>query len=179
MIRTGWTDEGIDMRVLVSAASRHGSTREIAGVIATTLDRAGFDCDHIDPTDIADAGHYDAVVVGSAIYMGQWLSEARDLLERIETQVSTKPLWLFSSGLSESPRTRGSAAPVGGSRLERLRPDGHQHFSGKLDVLQLSLAERAAILAARGTYGDARDMDTVAEWAASIGRTLTASVHPV
>lgn len=167
------------MRVLVSAASKHGSTREIAAVVAKTLDRAGFDCDHIDPADIEDVGHYDAVVLGSAIYMGQWLSEARELLERIEPQVAGKPLWLFSSGLSESPRTRGAAPPVGGSRLDRLTVSGHHHFSGKLDVLQLSLAERAAIMAARGTYGDARDMDAVAAWAAGIGRTLDATVHAV
>ncbi|PFG34045.1 flavodoxin domain-containing protein [Sanguibacter antarcticus] len=167
------------MRVLVSAASKHGSTKEIAGVITKTLDRAGFDCDQIEPADVEDAGHYDAVVVGSAIYMGQWIGEARDLLERIGPQVQGKPVWLFSSGLSESPRTRGSAPPVGSSRLERLQPRGHQHFSGKLDVLQLSLAERAAILAARGTYGDARDMDAVAEWAVNIARTLTAAVPTV
>lgn len=173
------TDEGIDMRVLVSAASKHGSTKEIAAVIAKTLDRAGFDCDHIAPTDIEDTGHYDAVVIGSAIYMGQWMGEARDLLERIEPQVGSKPVWLFSSGLSESPRTRGSAPPVGGSRIENLSLRGHQHFSGKLDVLQLSLAERAAILAARGTYGDARDMDAVSEWAGTIARELSASVQPV
>ncbi|WP_230401780.1 flavodoxin domain-containing protein [Sanguibacter suaedae] len=159
------------MRVLVSAASRHGATREIAAVVAQTLDRAGFDVDHIDPGDISDASHYDAVVLGSAVYIGQWLPEGRDLLERIESQIEGKQVWLFSSGLSDSPSKRSNAAPTTTSRISRLNAR-HRHFSGKLDVLQLSLAERAAILAARGKYGDARDMDAVRGWAEEIADVL-------
>lgn len=160
------------MRVLVSAASKHGSTREIAAVIALALEHAGFDCDLIDPADVANAAHYDAVVIGSAVYIGQWLPEARELVERVADQITGKPVWLFSSGLADTPSKRGNSAPATTARMESLKARGHRHFPGKLDVLQLSLAERAAILAARGKYGDSRDMDVVKAWGEHIAEAL-------
>ena len=34
------------------------------------------------PGEVADVSDYDAVVLGSAVYFGHWLEEARDLLLR-------------------------------------------------------------------------------------------------
>lgn len=160
------------MRVLVSAASKHGATREIAALIAATLNHAGFDCDHIEPADIANAGHYDAVVIGSAVYLGQWLPEARDLVDRLTPQIQDIPVWLFSSGLADAPSKDSNATPATAARMAAVLAKGHRHFPGKLDVLQLNLAERAAILAARGKYGDSRDMDAVKAWAEQIAAAL-------
>lgn len=160
------------MRVLVSAASKHGATREIAALIAATLNHAGFDCDHIEPADISNAGIYDAVVIGSAVYLGQWLPDARDLVDRIAPQLEDKPVWLFSSGLADAPSKDANATPATAARMQALQAKGHRHFPGKLDVLELNLAERAAILAARGKYGDNRDMDAVKAWAEQIAAVL-------
>lgn len=162
------------MRVLVSAASKHGSTREIAAVIAKALEKAGFDCDLIAPADVADVSVYDAVVVGSAVYLGQWLPEARDMVDRLADQLRDVPVWLFSSGLADQPSKRGNSAPATTTRVETVAARGHRHFPGKLDVLVLSLAERAAILAARGKYGDSRDMDAVRAWGEGIAADLVA-----
>lgn len=162
------------MRVLVSAASKHGSTREIAEVVARAIESAGIGCDVVDPADVSTTVGYDAVVLGSAVYIGQWLSEARDLVERLGDELRDVPVWLFSSGLADQPSKRGNSAPATTARMESLGARGHRHFPGKLDVLQLSLAERAAILAARGKYGDSRDMDVVRAWGESIAAELAA-----
>lgn len=162
------------MRVLVSAASKHGSTREIAAVVAQALEAAGITCDVVEPADVATASGYDAVVVGSAVYIGQWLPEARDLVDRLADQLRDVPVWLFSSGLADQPSKRGNSAPATTARVESLGARGHRHFPGKLDVLQLSLAERATILAARGKYGDNRDMDAVRAWGEGIAAELVA-----
>ena len=162
------------MRVLVSAASKHGSTREIAAVVAQALEAAGITCDVVEPADVATASGYDAVVVGSAVYIGQWLPEARDLVDRLAEQLREVPVWLFSSGLADQPSKRGNSAPATTARVESLGARAHRHFPGKLDVLQLSLAERATILAARGRYGDNRDMDAVRAWGEGIAAELVA-----
>lgn len=162
------------MRVLVSAASKHGSTREIASVIAQAFERAGLECDVVEPADVKDVSVYDAVVVGSAVYIGQWLPEARGLVDRLADQLRSVPVWLFSSGLADQPSKRGNSAPATTARMETLGARGHRHFPGKLDVLVLSLAERAAILAARGKYGDSRDMDAVRAWAEGVAAELVA-----
>ena len=46
--------------------------------------------------DTADG--YDAVVLGSAVYAGHWLQDAKDLAERVAAQRPRPLVWLFSSG---------------------------------------------------------------------------------
>ena len=70
------------MKVLVAAASRHGATQEIADAIGRTLDAEGV---HASVTPIAEAGDptgYDAVILGSAVYMGHWLDAATKFVEQ-------------------------------------------------------------------------------------------------
>ena len=160
------------MQVLVSAGSRHGSTKEIATLIARTLEHEGIESQLIDPADAINVSDFDALIIGSAIYMGQWLVSARELLERVATQVTHDRIWLFSSGLADSPSKEANSADKLTSKIATVSARGHRHFPGKLDVLQLSIAERAAILAARGKYGDRRDMQVVAEWAKEIAKEL-------
>ena len=40
----------------------------------------------------------DAVGLGRAVYMGQWLKPARQLAERQAAALAARPVWLFSSG---------------------------------------------------------------------------------
>ena len=70
------------MKVLVSAASRHGATTEVAQSIGDVLLAAGIDVELRQPEDVTTVEPYDAVVVGSAIYAGHWLEPAKKLLER-------------------------------------------------------------------------------------------------
>lgn len=160
------------MRVLVTAASRHGSTREIAQELAQAIRAAGLHCDHLEPKDITSVADYDHVIVGSAIYVGNWMGEARDLLDRTRTELLDRNVWLFSSGLSDTPSKEANSTPALFARMKNVGAIEHRHFSGKLDVLALSLAERAAIMAARGKYGDARDMEAVRNWGAQIAQAI-------
>ena len=67
------------MRILVSAASRHGSTAEMATELGKALrgalPRVGIDV--VPPSRVPGVDGYDAVVLGSAVYFGRWLDEAR------------------------------------------------------------------------------------------------------
>lgn len=162
------------MRVLVTAGSRHGSTREIGQEIVEQLIAEGLDCDYLEPQDITSVAEYDAVVIGSAIYVGQWMVECRELVDRLQTELLGRSVWMFSSGLSDTPSKTANSVPALLARMKDVNAIEHKHFSGKLDVLQLSLAERAAIMAARGKYGDARDMGAVRAWATHIAQSIGA-----
>ena len=65
------------MRVLVASASRHHGTREIAEVIATGLIRRGLEAEAVPVERVTNLSGFDAVVLGSAVYMGRWLGTAR------------------------------------------------------------------------------------------------------
>src|SRR5690606_10318919 len=72
-----------EMQVLVTVASRHGSTREIGEVVAEVLRNSGFDVDVADPDEVEDLDRYDAVVLGSSVYLGRWAASARALVDRL------------------------------------------------------------------------------------------------
>jgi hypothetical protein len=84
--------------VLVTYASKHGSTKEVAEAIGATLRSLGSRVDVAAAGGVKDLAGYDAVVVGSAVYHDRWQEEARNLLKRVRPQLCERPTWLFSSG---------------------------------------------------------------------------------
>ncbi len=89
--------------VLLAYASKHGSTREIAERIANTLSEKGVGCTAVPAERAQDVAAYDAVVAGSAVYIGKMRKEMRRFLAKNEQTLKAKPLWLFASG----PTKRG------------------------------------------------------------------------
>src|SRR3954449_8839298 len=86
------------MNVLVAVASKHGSTREIAEAIAGELRSMGIDADLRGVGDVESIAGYDALILGSALYMGNWLADAKDFANRFAGCLGTRPVWVFSSG---------------------------------------------------------------------------------
>ena len=92
------------MHILVTAASKHGATDEVADAIAKRFETAGFTVDRVAPADVTTVDPYDAVVVGSAVYILQWMPEAHDFMERFQDELRTKQVWAFSVGMSGVPK---------------------------------------------------------------------------
>ncbi|OIQ82400.1 protoporphyrinogen oxidase [mine drainage metagenome] len=166
------------MQVLVAVASRHGGTREIGSVIADALRAGGHDVAEADPADVALIDPYAAVVLGSAVYNGRWLPEARELAQRAATSLSHRPVWLFSSGLATLPASAANSPIEMRDLTERIAARGHRKFAGRLDRSVLSFAERTIIAAARGRDGDYRDLDAVRAWAIEIATELDEAPPP-
>ena len=163
------------MRVLVSVASRHGSTAEIADRIGEVLKAAGIDADVRPPDQVASVAYYDGVILGSGVYAGRWLGPAKQLAERESADLKSRPVWLFSSGPVGDP-AKPAADPVDVD-LVRKWTDAidHRVFPGKLDRQELGFGERAIVLAVHAAEGDFRPWDDVTAWAEGIVRTLQAS----
>ena len=79
------------MRVLVTAASRHGATHEIASAIADGLARRGVEAEARPTEELASLDGYDAFVIGSAVYIGRWLDTAQSLVEDHADQAGGGP----------------------------------------------------------------------------------------
>ena len=162
------------MRVLVAAASKHGSTAEIAAHIATAL-RGGLPSgsvvDVAAAAEVTDATSYDALVLGSAVYMGRWLEEARSAAERI-TSNPPRSVWLFSSGpIGDPPKPVGAPAEVSGI-VASVHARDHRVFAGRLDRHRLGLAEKAMVMALHVAVGDFRDWSEIDTWAGQIAAEL-------
>jgi len=173
------TNESGRPRVLVSAASRHESTSEIARVIGGTLADQGIDVDIVPPEAVDSIADYDAVVLGSAVYNGHWLTSATDLATRFQGELAARGLWLFSSGPVGDQNGRkvppARQVPAEIAMISRMcEPREHRVFAGRLDPRRLSRTQRVGLLLFRGPRGDFRDWTEIRQWAGTIAADLTA-----
>jgi menaquinone-dependent protoporphyrinogen oxidase len=166
------------MTILVTYASKHGATAEIAEALGRDLCAYGHDVEVKRAEEVDGVGAYDAVVLGSALYMGRWLPAATAIANVYATELSGRPTWLFSSGpVGDPPKPD---PPDLSSLDEQVHAHGHRVLSGMLDREQLSLGERSIVRMVKAPYGDFRDWDAVAEFAAQIDSELVVRLeHPV
>jgi menaquinone-dependent protoporphyrinogen oxidase len=161
------------MTVLVAAASKHGATQEIAEAIGRALTERGVATEVKRIDDVADLAPYEAVVLGSAVYTGQWLEPARWFVDEHHDELAARPTWLFTSGpIGDPPKPAEDEAVRIGPIVEATRAREHRLFAGKLDRSKLGFGERAMVRAFRAQEGDFRDWDEIAAWAAGIAQAL-------
>jgi menaquinone-dependent protoporphyrinogen oxidase len=159
-------------RVLVAYGTKHGATEEIAQAIAEELESGGSTVDCVRAEDASGIESYDAVVIGSAVYMGRWRAPARRLLKRESKALSTRPLWLFSSGPVGQPDPSFAAPPGIERRAERLGARGHVVFGGRMPVEPANFMERSMVDKCAPELRDLRDWDVIRDWAGNIAAEL-------
>jgi menaquinone-dependent protoporphyrinogen oxidase len=151
-------------RALVTFASKHGSTAEIAGVLAETLRAAGVEADCLEAGDVESLDGYDVVILGSAVYMRRWRRTARRFVRRFAGELAQRPLWVFSSGPVGDPANDNLKwnEPAGTIReVERLGAREHVVFGG-----------RSSSSGVPEEFRDRRDWDEIRTWAGKIAAEL-------
>ena len=163
-------------RVLVAFASKHGSTAEIAEAIAGELRKRGLDADCLPAGAVEDVAGYDAVVLGSAVYMKRWEHDARRLLRRRADALAARPFWIFSSGpFGKDPDPAWSEPPKVVKDAERLGVRDHVVFGGRLPPEPKGFIERGIARNTPPEMADLRDWGQIRRWAASVARALEAT----
>jgi menaquinone-dependent protoporphyrinogen oxidase len=160
------------MNVLVTAASKHGATAEIGVAIARQLQSLDVPAEFRLPSEIAGVEQYDAVVLGSAVYAGRWLADARSFAETYGEQLRSRPVWLFSSGPIGDPPKPEEDVDVS-AIVASTGAREHRVFAGRLDRHLLGFGERALVRAVRAAEGDFRNWTEIAQWSVGIATALT------
>jgi menaquinone-dependent protoporphyrinogen oxidase len=163
------------MRVLITTASKHGSTEEIGRAIAEALNGEGVETGFLAPEDVISVHRYDAVIMGSAVYAGHWMTSMKKMAQRLAAELAERPVWLFSSGpIGDPPKPDEDPVDVA-PMMEATGARGHVVFAGKLDKGVLSFGERAIVAAFKAPEGDFRDWETIRKWAAGIAEELAST----
>ena len=160
------------MKVLVSAASKHGATAEIADRIGEILRGYELDVTVAEPSEGLSIEEYGAFVLGSAVYAGHWRQEAKELMERLAGRDPIPDVWLFSSGPLGDPLKPDEAPVDVAAIVEALSPRDHRVFAGKIDKKNLGFGERAILIAVHAPDGDFRDWAAIESWAGGIAESL-------
>lgn len=156
------------MKILVTVASKHDATREMAEWIGEAMWRTGVDAVIVPPDDVTSLDGVDAVVLGSGVYAGRWLRPATKLVERLKDGLQERPVYLFSSGpLGDPPKPETDPVDVA-SIMAATRAVEHRVFPGRLQRKGLGFAERAIVSALRAPEGDFRPRSAVEAWANEI-----------
>ncbi len=161
-------------RILVTYASKAGSTSEVAAAIADVLGRNGADVTVEPLKNIKDISAYQAVVVGSLIRMGGWVSEAKKFIETNKAALEKVPTAYFTTCATlkeDNAQTRAEVAGYVEPIHQILKPLESGLFGGKMDTGKLNFIDRKIIeMMAKGENpnGDYRNWDEINAWAEKI-----------
>lgn len=164
------------MTVLVAYSSKRGSTAEIAETVAATLRREGLGvC--LKPVEAVDSlDRFDAVVLGSAVYMKRWRGDAKHFLKKHRKALRQKPFWVFSSGPVGDPANDNPEwmePPKLAEKVEEMGGRAHVVFGGCVPAEPKGFMERAMAEGVPKQYRDRRDWDEIRTWAHQIAAELT------
>lgn len=167
--------------VLVAHASKYGATAEIAQRIGDVLEQAGLQVVVQPAEQVRDVTPYSAVVLGVAVYMGQWRKEAVKLLEANSAPLAGKDTWIFVSGPTEEgdpvELMEGWVIPNKLKPLvDQISPHEVAVFHGAIDPDKLNFMERTVIKTVKAETGDFRDWKAIEAWAQVVAESLREQV---
>jgi len=167
----------MNKRILVTYASQAGSTAEVANAIGKKIASHGFLTDVKPMPDVSQLSGYDAVIAGSAIHGGKWLSEGIKFLKSNCNELRKVPFAAFmvciTLGMKNADQyqegVRAWMEPV----RAIVRPNREGYFAGSLDFKEIpfsinALALRAAVKMGALPEGDHRDWSKIDSWADSL-----------
>lgn len=163
-------------KILVTYASRTGSTAGVADAIGKTLAEHGLQVDVRPMTEVTSLDPYRAVIAGSAIRDRQWLPEAMQFMRAQRSALAKKPVAVFTICLTMSMKNetyrqgvREWLAPV----RALVNPVREGYFAGILDFSKIpsfrqKLMFRISVMMGVWSAGDHRDWDAIHTWAADL-----------
>jgi len=163
-------------KILVTYASRTGTTAGVAEAIGQILAESGAQVDVRRMQEVTDLTPYRAVVAGSGIQNKQWLPEAMQFMRTNQAALSRVPCATFLVCMTLAMK-KGDYRQEVATWLQPVRalvrPVSEGLFAGALDISKVpSLKDRLGfkISVATGVWseGDHRDWKAIRRWAASL-----------
>lgn len=160
--------------ILVTYATRSGSTAGVAEAIAKILAEGGAQVEVRPMNDVESVAEYRAVVAGSAIQGQKWLPEAMQFLRTHRAALSQRPFAAFLVCISLSMKGAEQYRTGISSWLDPVRalvhPVSEGFFAGALDFSKIpfsfnSLMMRLPVVMGMWKLGDHRDWRAIRAWA--------------
>ena len=158
-------------RILVTYATKAGSTAEIASKIGEHLSERGFQVDVINVKSKPDPKEYQAVILGSCIRMGGWLPEMLDYIKANQfalnsTQSALFTVHMLNAGDDEASKTARNAYM---DKVRALMPGTDEvYFLGAMDFSKLSMLDRLISKMVKAEESDQRDWDKIKSWSSTV-----------
>jgi len=165
--------------ILLGYATRYGSTKEAADVVAATLQEAGFQVDLQPAREVKSLVGYGAVVLGAPLQMYHWHEDVIRLLLRHQKAIQQVPVAVFALGPTTSPYDEkewtSARQQLDGdlATMPWFSPLDVRIFGGRMDPAKLRFPMNLFSKAVPAS--DMLDLADVRAWAAD----LAGKLHPV
>ncbi len=164
-------EQKMNKRILVTYATRAGSTAEVAAAIGKTLNKRGFAVDVKSVKDQPELKDYQAILMGSAIRMGNWLPEAVAYVKDNQESLKKLPFATFSihlQNLGDDELSLLNRQAYLNAVRTLVKPLDEGYFAGNMDLSKLSFADRLITKMVKAETGDQRDWDKINTWATTV-----------
>jgi menaquinone-dependent protoporphyrinogen oxidase len=174
-------EKNMNKKILVTYASRTGSTAEVAEAISNALTDSEVQVDILPVQAVQDLSSYQAVIVGSAIRKSKWLPEAVQFVRIHQETLRHKSLAIFTVcitlAMSNNEQYRAAVAGWIAPIRDLVRPLSEGLFAGRLEFSKLpfnwdTLMLRATVAVGIFPRGDHRDWNAIRAWAESLRPVL-------
>lgn len=170
----------MNAKILITYATRCGSTAEIAQSIAEVFCERGAHVNVLPLGDVKSIDGYQAVVLGSAIRIGAWLPEAVKFVEENQARLKRMPTAFFTVHLNNTGDDEASRA-ARSAYLDPVRklvtPAAEAFFAGVGDFSKVNLLERMMAKFVKSPVGDFRDWAKIHAWAETVQQTTLVGVQ--
>jgi len=166
-------EKNMEKRVLVAYASKYGSTGGVADAIGKELCSKDVAADTVLIKNANNISSYQGVIIGGAVYMGKWMSEAVDFVKQNKDILCKVPVAYFLVGmtLARHPEKRAEVLSYMDPILKavpEIKPVGIGTFAGAMDYNNLSWINKKIMKSKGSPEGDFRDWNAIRSWAGGL-----------
>lgn len=167
--------------VLVTYATRAGSTEEVARTVADVLREGGVTVEFKPAKDVHAIGQYGAVVLAAALYMGRLHKDARQFLSEHRATLMKVPVALFVLGPVQKVEKDWTGAR---QQLDKelakfpwLSPVAQHIVGGKFDPATLGFPFKLIPPLRKMPVSDVRDWTAIRAGASELAAMFQPALH--
>ena len=163
----------MSVSVLVTYASRYGSTREVAERITEIIKTDSLEAEILPCNQVNSLDAYTFIIIGTPFYIGKMLKDAKDFIIRFQKDLASKKVSFFALGpLSDVEKELADTQEQMEEELKQfpwLTPLSMEMFGGKYDPQTLRFADKIlTLLPASPLYkrpaSDVRNWEKINRW---------------
>lgn len=158
--------------ILVTYATRYGSTQEVAEAVAATLRERGLAVDMEPMQQVRSLDQYRAVVLGAPLYMFHWHKDALHFLARHREALTQRPVAIFALGPIHAEEKEFQEVR---KQLDKelakfpwLTPRAIEIFGGKFDLQKLTFPYNLVPTLKSMPASDVRDWTAIRAWTSNL-----------